>query len=172
MIVILSVIAIAMLTADTDDPGDTGKIPDPPGQTPKPSTHISLPATDSQVEEIYSSAYADCTSGRYDEAIEQFQQIVKYPSFHGLKDNAQYWLAECYYAQKDYARALVEFQKVRELFPRANKLFDAELKIAYTYYNLRDLEAAKRKILQLSTEWPDKQYQSRIATLSRKIRSG
>jgi TolA-binding protein len=101
--------------------------------------------------------YADCTSGRYDQAIEAFQQIVKYPSFHKLKDNAQYWLAERYYAQKEFDRALVEFQKVREIFPKTNKLFDAEPKIVYTYYNLVDVEAAKRKLQQLSTEWPDRQ---------------
>jgi len=125
----------------------------------------------SQVKEAYDRALEACTSGQYDQAIEMFQQILEYPPAHQLKDNAQYWLAECYYAQRKYIQALAEFQKVKEYFPKADKVFDAELKIAYTYYKLGRIEEAKQKLSQLSKDWPHQQYRSRITTLSNKISS-
>jgi TolA-binding protein len=109
-------------------------------------------------------------SGRYSQAIESFQQILEYPQPHQLKDNAQYWLAECYYAQKKYIRALAEFQKVKENFPKASKAFDAELKIAYTYHKMGSIEECKQKLSQLSKDWTHEQYQSKIAVLSEKLR--
>lgn len=128
--------------------------------------------TDSQVTEAYSQALADCRSGHYDQAIEVFQQILRYSQPHQLMDNAQYWLGECYYAQKKYDRALEEYQKIKRLFPQANKVFDAELKIAYSYYNLDRIEEARQQLQQLSKDWPQQQYQSRMAPLEKAIQSG
>ena len=128
--------------------------------------------TDSQVTEAYNQALADCRSGDYDQAMEVFRQVLEYPQPHQLKDNAQYWLAECYYAQKNYTRALEEFQKVKVLFPKGNKVFDAELKVVYSYYKLNRMEEARKQFLQLSKDWPQQQYQSRMAPLSEEIRLG
>jgi len=126
--------------------------------------------TDWQVMEAYNQALEDCKSGYYGQAIEIFQRILKYLKPHDLKDNAQYWLAECYYAQKDYVKALAEFQKVKQYFPKANKVFDAELKVGYSYYKLGRIEEAKQHVSQLSKDWPKEQ--NRIVPLSKEIRSG
>ena len=125
--------------------------------------------TGSEVAEAYNRALSDCMSGQYNQAIEIFRQVLRYQQPHELKDNAQYWLAECYYAQKRYIQALAEFRKVKERFPKADKVFDAELKIAYTYYKLNRFEAARHRLLQLSKDWQQEQYQSKIAVLSEKI---
>ena len=122
-----------------------------------------------EVAEAYNQALSDCMSGQYNQAIKVFRQVLRYQQPHELKDNAQYWLAECYYAQKRYIQALAEFRKVKELFPKADKVFDAELKIAYTYYKLNRVEAARRRLDQLSRDWSQPQYQSKIAALSDKI---
>lgn len=131
---------------------------------------LSKLETDQQVTEAYNQALADCRSEHYDQAIVMFQRILKYLRDHELKDNAQYWLAECYYAQKKYDRALIEFQKVKTYFPKANKVFDAELKVAYTYYKLGRIEEAKQQLLQLSKDWPGREYQVRMVPLSAEIR--
>jgi tol-pal system protein YbgF len=52
--------------------------------------------------------------------------IAKYPK-HPLAGNAQYWIGEAYWAQRDYRQALVEFEKVFEHGPQ--KASDAQLKI-------------------------------------------
>lgn len=143
------------------------KVTEPPVR----ATHASPPTTASQVTEAYNQALAACMSGQYSQAMETFGQILEYPSPHELKDNAQYWLAECYYAQKKYVQALAEFQRVKEYFPKAGKVFDAELKIAYTYYKLGRIEEAKQNLSQLSKNWPQQQYQSKITVLSKEIQS-
>ena len=128
--------------------------------------------TASEVTGVYNRARSAYESKRYDQAIEMFKQILKYPSPHELKHNAQFWLGQCYYKQKDYVRALDEYRKVERNFPKGNKVFDAELKIAYTYYELGRIEEAKQNLSQLSKDWPHQQYRSKIAVLSEKIQSG
>ncbi len=142
-------------------------------------TAIHSPATippqlenDSQVTEAYRQALADCRSQHYSPAMEVFLQILRYSGPHDLKDNAQYWLAECYYAQREYAQALEEFQRVKGQFPESNKIFDAELKVAYSYYNLGHIQEAQEQFLQLTEDWPQPQYRSRLEFLSQVVQSG
>ena len=126
--------------------------------------------TDQQVTEAYDQALADCKSEHYNRAIEIFQRILRYLRPHELKDNAQYWLAECYYAQKKYNTALAEFQKVKQYFPKANKVFDAELKVAYSYYKLGSIQEARQQLSQISRDWPEQEYRVRTVPLLEKIR--
>lgn len=127
---------------------------------------------DSQVTEAYHQALADCRSQHYSQAMEVFRQILRYSGTHDLKDNAQYWLAECYYAQREYVQALEEFQRVRRQFPKSNKAFDAELKVAYSYYNLGHIQEAQEQFLQLTEDWPQPQYLSRLEFLPQVVQSG
>lgn len=127
--------------------------------------------TQSQVKELYDQALADCMSRKHSSAIEKFRKILEYPSFHNLKDNAQYWLAECYSAQGKYAQALSEFQKVKEYYPKANKVFDSELMVAYTYCRLGNIKQARQKCLQIAIDFPGKAFQTDINALSEKIQS-
>ncbi len=139
----------------------------------KPPTRAARslpPATTLRIMDIYDQALADCRSGWYDQAIEGFQRVLDHTSAHDLKDNAQYWLAECYYAQEEYMRALGEFQKVKQNFPEGNKVFDAELKTVYTYHRLNNIEQARQKLSQLSRDWPHQKYAAQIRILQEEIR--
>ena len=140
-------------------------------EAPAIKTPPATSTTSSEVIEIYTQALVDCRTGWYKQAIQGFQKVLGYSPDHTLKDNAQYWMAECYYAQKDYSRALTEFQKVKKHFPKGNKVFDAELKIAYTYYSLERMEQAKLKLSQISRGRPRQEYQVQIDALDKKIRS-
>lgn len=135
---------------------------------------ITIPKLESidQVAETYDHALANCKDGSYNLAASMFSRILEFPPSHPLKDNAQYWLAECYYAQDNYSKALTEFRKVKMYFPESDKIFDAELKVAYTYFKLNRIELAKGKISELIKEWSDQQYQARIAILANEIQSG
>ena len=53
-------------------------------------------------------------------------------------DNAQYWLAECYYSQKDYKRAIIEFEKVFTV--NTNKNDDAQYKIALAHQSIGSIK--------------------------------
>jgi len=128
------------------------------------SAPVSTPKleTKSQVTETYNNALAEYRIGKYDSAIRMFQQILEYPPTHHLKDNAQYWLGECYYSKGKYDQALIEFQRVRKFFPKSDKIFYADLKSAYSYYKKDQVELARQKLLQLSKYRSGQEYRNLI----------
>ena len=70
-------------------------------------------------------------AGNHEYAAQGLRSFLDQHPKDDLADNAQYWLAETYYARKRYSLALVEFEKVVDRYPRGNKLPDALLKIGY-----------------------------------------
>lgn len=70
-------------------------------------------------------------AGNHEYAAQGLRSFLDQHGDHELADNAQYWLAETYYARKRYPLALIEFEKVVERYPRGNKRPDALLKIGY-----------------------------------------
>lgn len=82
---------------------------------------------------------------------------------HELADNAQYWLAESYYARRNVSLALVEFEKVLDRYPNGNKIPDALLKIAYCQLKLGRRAAARANLEKVVTSHP----KSRPAALAR-----
>jgi len=79
--------------------------------------------------------------------------LAKHPR-HSFADNAQYWLGEAYYAQKDYQSALTEFRAVIETYPRGNKVPDALLKVGYCYLALGQTERSRAVLEQVVTLYP------------------
>jgi TolA-binding protein len=71
--------------------------------------------------ELYDTASADYTKGRYALAIQGFEDYLQsYPSTD-LADNAQYWIGECHYAQKKYPEAVADFDKLLKQWPKSDK---------------------------------------------------
>jgi tol-pal system protein YbgF len=81
----------------------------------------------------YRAAVLLVKAARYDEATAALRAFIAAHPRHDYADNAQYWLGETFYAQKDYVRALTEFRAVVEAYPRGNKVPDALLKVGYCY---------------------------------------
>jgi tol-pal system protein YbgF len=78
--------------------------------------------------DLYRSALASFTEEDYQGSILRFEEFVaNYPE-HDLADNAQYWIGECYYAQKNFDQAVAEFGKVGTHFSSGNKAPAALLK--------------------------------------------
>lgn len=102
-------------------------------------------------KEVYNTALADLNNGKYDLAESRFMAfIIQFPS-HELAGNAQYWLGEVDYAQKRFALAVTEFEKVIDNYPKSEKVPASLLKMAYAQIEIgRKTEAAKtlRKLLK------------------------
>ncbi|MGC2391314.1 MAG: hypothetical protein WA621_18120, partial [Candidatus Acidiferrum sp.] len=62
-----------------------------PGASPAPSADM-----------LYSNGLRDITSGKYDLARQEFQDYIKYYNDTDLASNAQFYLGEIAYSQKDY----------------------------------------------------------------------
>lgn len=103
----------------------------------------------------YQAAFEFLKQGRDKEANLALRQfMVAFPE-SSLQDNAQYWLAETYYKEKDYRTALREFQTVVEKFPQSRKIPDALLKIGYCNYELKRWADARRALSAVVKDYPE-----------------
>lgn len=102
------------------------KVSLPARQQPTPEPVVVQPKL--SAADLYRSALASFTEEDYQGSILGFEEFVaNYPE-HDLADNAQYWIGECYYAQKNFDQAVVEFGKVDTHFSSGNKAPAALLK--------------------------------------------
>ncbi|MBU3932046.1 MAG: tol-pal system protein YbgF, partial [Proteobacteria bacterium] len=113
-------------------------------------------------ESLYAAAYDLFKQGKYDKAREEFENFLKlYPDTE-LSDNAQFWIGECYYFDKNYEKAIVEYEKVSKNFPEGNKVPYALLKQGLSFLKLGDKASAKLLLQQVVKDFPNTS-QARIA---------
>lgn len=118
----------------------------PPGQLPVPE------GTD---RDNYQVAFELLKEERYDMAAASFQQfLVAFPESE-LVDNAQYWLAESFYASGDFEQALRDFQTVIDQYPRSSKVPDALLKMGLCNYSLQRWDAARETLTRVQQEYAE-----------------
>jgi len=106
-------------------------------------------------QDNYQAAFDLLKNGQYMESAEAFRQfLVVFPS-SPLADNAQYWLAETYYVQRQFTTALPAFEIVVNDYPNSIKLPDALLKIGFCNYELRQWDSARAALQRVVREFPD-----------------
>ncbi|MDZ4165261.1 MAG: tol-pal system protein YbgF [Smithellaceae bacterium] len=103
------------------------------------------------VESLYEQAYNAFKGGRYDKARHEFQELLKRFPRGELSENAQFWIAESFFFEKQYERAIVEYAKVIEEHEAGDRRPHALLKQGLSYLALGDKTMAKiifQKILE------------------------
>ncbi|MFC1484697.1 tol-pal system YbgF family protein [Candidatus Neomarinimicrobiota bacterium] len=110
--------------------------------------------TDEDFRKQYIEALTTYQNGIYRVGVEQFTDLVNNGGQHELADNAQYWLAECYYAMKNFKRAITEFEHIFN-FTNSDKADDARYKIALSYWNVGSHDRARVEYRKLLDEYPD-----------------
>ncbi|MDH4126799.1 MAG: tol-pal system protein YbgF [Gammaproteobacteria bacterium] len=91
---------------------------------------------------------------RYDQSAASFQQfLIAFPKSQ-LASNAQYWLAESYYASNQFEKALADFAEVIEKYPSSSKVPDALLKMGYCNYSLKRWNDARVALSRVQAEYP------------------
>jgi tol-pal system protein YbgF len=106
-------------------------------------------------QDNYQLAFDLLKNGRYVESAEAFDQFLAVFPSSPLADNAQYWLAETYYVQRQFTTALPTFQLVVDEYPDSTKLPDALLKIGFCNYELQQWDAARDALTRVAREFPD-----------------
>ncbi len=119
--------------------------------------------TDSVVV-AYRSAFALLKDTQYSDSSKAFSSFLKKFPKSRYSGNAQYWLAESFFAQKNYDEALIEFAKVIDTYPNSAKVADARLKIGYTYYEMEEWREARQTLDSLVSDYPA----TNIAELAKK----
>lgn len=127
--------------------------PAPAPAPPSSATPSKLaPKAGGNPEQEYAAALATFRAREHGQAVLDFIDFMaKYPK-HPLAGNAQYWIGEAYWAQRDYRQALVEFEKVFEHGP--GKAPDALLKIGLCYLRLSDVPRAQQAWQRVVNEYP------------------
>ena len=94
-------------------------------------------------EELYNSAYSKLSQGDFQGARKEFKKFLELFPQTEYSDNAQFWIGDCYYREKRYEEAILEFEEVIKKFPHGNKLPDALLKQAFSFIAINDTNSAK-----------------------------
>ncbi len=117
-------------------------------------TGDDLPAVKTKsADEIYKEGQEALKANENELAAQKFTAILtKYPD-HKLAGNAQYWLGEAYYAQKDYAKAAVAFGKGLEKYKNV-KGADNLLKLGMSMKELGKKDEACTAFTTLPKEFP------------------
>ena len=91
---------------------------------------------------------------RYDQSAASFKQfLIAFPQSQ-LASNAQYWLAESYYASNQFEQALTDFAGVIENYPTSSKVPDALLKMGYCNYSLERWNDARAALSRVQSDYP------------------
>jgi len=112
------------------------------------------PVVEADPETLYHRHQAALRAGHHAEAIAGFRDFLARFPHHDYADNAQYWLGEAYYDQKQYRQAMAEFRKVVKDYPRGNKVPDALLKVGYCYAALGEQDKARDVLGQVVALYP------------------
>lgn len=96
---------------------------------------------------VYAAAKKSFDAGNLDQARNGFSALLKNFPKSDQADNAQFWLGEIYFREKWYEKAILEYQKVIENYPKGNKVAAALLKQGLAFLKIGD-KANSRLILQ------------------------
>jgi tol-pal system protein YbgF len=136
--------------------------PGAPGESGSDTAVVRPAATHPSPTDLYDTAFADYNKGRYALAIQGFQEYLSaYPNTD-LSDNAQYWIAECLYAQKKYKDAIAAFDKLLKQWPQSDKAAAGLLKKGYALFELGQKAEAVVQLQYVMHEFPTAE-ESRLA---------
>jgi len=105
-------------------------------------------------DELYSYAKGAFDAGDWETARSGFVDYLKRFPKSQRADNAQFWIAEIYYREKWYEKAILEYQKVIESYPKGNKVPAAMLKQGMAFTNLGDRSNARLILRELVAKHP------------------
>ena len=125
------------------------------GPHPGATGAAALAEPDDYGRQLYQVAYNDLMQDNYQLALINLRAFLeRYPQ-STLSDNAQYWIGEVYYGQRQFERAIEAFRRVIEDFPGGDKVPAAYYKIALAFINLREKATARRYLRYLIEHYPE-----------------
>ena len=113
-----------------------------------------LPVPGGSDRDNYQVALELLRDERYDQSAASFREfLVAFPDSR-LAGNAQYWLAESYYASNEFEKALADFARVIDNYPQSTKVPDALLKKGYCNYSLQRWDDARTALSRVQSDYP------------------
>ncbi len=119
------------------------------------SPEVVVPSPVPSETELYAAAKQAFDQGDLAKAREGFMELLKQYPNSANADNALFWIGETHYREKWFEKAILEYQKVIERYPKGNKVQAAMLKQGLAFFNLGDKTNARLVLRRLVDTWPD-----------------
>ena len=127
--------------------------------------------TSSTEQSVYGQAFDALKAGSYSVAIAGFQDFLnQYPS-SSLAPNAQYWLGEAHYVNRDFAAAESAFQAVLDKYPTSGKAPDAMLDLGNTQLAQGKTAKGRATLHRVASQYPGTDAANRAQTRLKQIAS-
>lgn len=110
---------------------------------------------DNADQKAYLAAFQQLKSGSYDESIAAFHDFLKRYPESPYAPNAQYWIGEAHYVDRNFDQAWAAFKRVLERFPASAKASDALLKQALLRVEQNRSSDAKKLLKQVLSRYPN-----------------
>ena len=121
-----------------------------PGAVPTPPTAAQAPPPDV----LYPNALRDYNAGKYQLAMQEFADYLKYYGSTDLAGNAQFYVGEIDYRQQNFEQAIKDYDMVLQQYPGGNKAPAAQLKKGYALLELGDKKAGIDELNSLISRYP------------------
>lgn len=123
------------------------------------------------VEDLYKTGLEALKSGNSTVAERHFTEILDHYGTDKLAGNAQYWLGETYYVNKDFSKAAVAFGKGYQNYKDGAKGADSLLKLGLSMAQLGKKSEACSAFTNLAGEFPkaDKSIKDKAAAEAKKL---
>jgi tol-pal system protein YbgF len=105
--------------------------------------------------ELYDNSLASFREEEFQQAMDGFQQFLKEYPKSDRADNAQFWIGECFMAQKEYEKAILAYQEVIKNYPKGNKVPIAMLRQAIAWFEIKEEKAGIIILKNLIKKYPD-----------------
>lgn len=142
-----------------------GGSPTPTGAASTSTPAIAAPSADT----LYSNGYRDLNTGKYDLARSEFQDYLKYFGTTDLASNAQFYVGESYFMQKNYQQAVAEYDKLLANYPKSFKLAPGRLRKGLALIELGQKTAGVRELREVVKRFPgseeDRRARARLKEL-------
>lgn len=126
-----------------------------PGKEPHEEKQPAEPVASADKTSKYKAAYNMFNVEKYKEARQMFGAFLKEFPNDELSDNAQFWIAETYYREKDFEGAIFEYEVLLKKYPNSQKTSSALLKQGLSFVEMGDKKTGKIILEQLIERYPD-----------------
>src|SRR5271157_132858 len=132
----------------------------PPPPPPTAATGVgdaaaAVPDTPTiSAQDLYANANRDPGSKKYDLALQEYQQYLKWYGNTDLAANAQFYIGDIHYRQKNFDQAVQDFDVVIEKYSENNKTPDAIYSKGLALKSLSRLTESHSEFLELIKLYP------------------
>ena len=151
--------------AEKGEEGKAAAVPassEPPKEVPPvKKAEEKVPKPVSGPDEAYKRAYDKYTKGDTEGAKKDFKTFLEVYPKSKYSENSHFWLGECYFAEKKYEEAILEFDEVIKKYPKGNKIADALFRQGMAFLEMKDTTNARLILKEVVRRFPQSDQANR-----------